>query len=64
MYLGFSLGGFSLLHVGPRHLGFVGAVCELAALTLLLANQAREARSQSDGGLSAARNATSNAALE
>jgi predicted MFS family arabinose efflux permease len=68
MYLGFSLGaalgGFSLLHVGPRHLGFVGAVCELAALTLLLANQARDARLQSDGGLTAARNATSNAALE
>jgi predicted MFS family arabinose efflux permease len=54
MYLGFSLGaalgGFSLLHVGPRHLGFVGAACELAALTLLLANQARGARPQSDGG--------------
>jgi predicted MFS family arabinose efflux permease len=68
MYLGFSLGaalgGFSLLHVGPRHLGFVGAVCELVALTLLLANQARDARWQPDGGLSAARNATSNATLE
>jgi predicted MFS family arabinose efflux permease len=68
MYLGFSLGaalgGFALLHVGPRHLGFVGAACELAALTLLLANQARDARSQSDGGLSAARNATSKATLE
>jgi predicted MFS family arabinose efflux permease len=48
MYLGFSLGAalgsFSLLHVGPRHLGFVGAACELAALTLLLANQARDER--------------------
>jgi predicted MFS family arabinose efflux permease len=59
MYLGFSLGaalgGFSLVHVGPRNLGFVGAACELAALTLLLVNQARDARSQSDGGLSAAR---------
>jgi predicted MFS family arabinose efflux permease len=58
MYLGFSLGaalgGFSLVHVGPRNLGFVGAACELAALTLLLVNQARDARSQSDG-LSAAR---------
>ena len=68
MYLGFSLGaalgGLALLHVGPRHLGFVGAACELAALTLLLVNQARDARSQSDGGLSAARNATSNATLE
>ena len=68
MYLGFSLGaalgGFALLHVGPRRLGFVGAACELAALTLLLVNQARDARSQSDGGLSAARNATSNATLE
>src|SRR5258708_455608 len=62
MYLGFSLGaalgGFSLLHVGPRHLGFVGAACELAALTWLLVNQARDARSQSSAGLSAARNAT------
>lgn len=48
MYLGFSLGaaagGFSLVHAGPRHLGFVGAACEIAALTLLLVNQAREAR--------------------
>jgi predicted MFS family arabinose efflux permease len=68
MYLGFSLGaalgGFSLLHVGPRHLGFVGAACESIALTLLLVNQARDARSQADGGLSAARQATSNATLE
>jgi predicted MFS family arabinose efflux permease len=68
MYLGFSLGaalgGFALLHVGPRNLGFVGAACELAALTLLLVNQARDARPQSDGGVSAARNATSNTALE
>ncbi|HXN32053.1 MAG TPA: hypothetical protein VN894_09330, partial [Polyangiaceae bacterium] len=67
MYLGFSLGaalgGFALLHVGPRNLGFVGAACELAALTLLLVNQARDAQPQSDGGLSAARNATSNTAL-
>jgi predicted MFS family arabinose efflux permease len=56
MYLGFSLGaalgGVSLLHVGPRNLGFVGAVCELAALTLLLVNQARDVRSQSDRVLS------------
>jgi predicted MFS family arabinose efflux permease len=48
MYFGFSLGaalgGFSLLHLGPRHLGFVGAACELAALTLLLVNQRREQR--------------------
>ncbi|MGD0678254.1 MAG: MFS transporter [Polyangiaceae bacterium] len=68
MYLGFSLGaalgGFSLLHVGPRHLGFVGAVCELAALAVLLANQARDARSQSDGRLSAARNALSSGTPE
>ncbi len=68
MYLGFSLGaalgGFSLVHVGPRHLGFVGAACELAALTLLLVNQARDARPQSDSVISAARNATSNTALE
>jgi predicted MFS family arabinose efflux permease len=68
MYLGFSLGaalgGFSLLHVGPRHLGFVGAACELVALAVLLANQARDARSQSDGRLSAARNAMSSATLE
>jgi predicted MFS family arabinose efflux permease len=68
MYLGFSLGaalgGFSLLHLGPRHLGFVGAMCELAALVLLLANQARDARSQSDGARSAALNTTSNRALE
>jgi predicted MFS family arabinose efflux permease len=46
MYLGFSLGaalgGFSLIHAGPRDLGFVGAACELAALALLLVNQARE----------------------
>src|SRR5580704_11348601 len=51
MYLGFSLGaalgGFSLLHVGARNLGFVGATCDLAALTLLLVNQARDVRSQS-----------------
>ncbi len=49
MYLGFSLGAalgsFSLLHVSPLDLGFVGAICELAALTLLLVNQARDARS-------------------
>jgi predicted MFS family arabinose efflux permease len=68
MYLGFSLGaalgGVSLLHVGPRNLGFVGAVCELAALTLLLVNQARDARSQSDRVVSTSPNATSNAALE
>ena len=48
MYLGFSLGaalgGFSLVHAGPRDLGFVGAACELAALALLLVNQARETR--------------------
>ena len=50
MYFGFSvgaaLGGFSLVHVGPSHLGFVGAACELAALVLLLVNQARDARSK------------------
>ncbi len=59
MNLGFSLGGalggFALFHVGPRNLGFVGATCELAALTLLLVNQGRDARPQSDGGLSTAR---------
>lgn len=68
MYLGFSLGaalgGFSLLHVGPRNLGFVGAACELAALTLLLVNQARDARSQSDAGPRAPPNAASNPTLE
>ena len=62
MYLGFSLGAalgsFSLLHVSPRHLGFVGATCELAALTLLLVNQARDARSQSDGVISPAASST------
>jgi predicted MFS family arabinose efflux permease len=62
MYLGFSfgaaLGGLSLLHVGPHNLGFVGAACELAALTLLLINQARDARSQADGGPSLTPNAT------
>ncbi len=61
MYLGFSLGaalgGFALLHFGPRDLGFVGAAFELAALTLLLVNQARDARSQSGAGLSAPRTA-------
>src|SRR5580693_1712655 len=68
MYLGFSLGaalgGFSLLHVGPRNLGFVGAVCDLAALTLLLVNQARDARPQSERVVSASPDATPNAALE
>jgi predicted MFS family arabinose efflux permease len=68
MYLGFSLGaalgGVSLLHVGARNLGFVGAVCDLAALTLLLVNQARDVRSQSERVVSASPNATSNAALE
>jgi len=48
MYLGFSigaaLGSVSLLHVGARDLGFVGAVCELIALMLLLLNQARDGR--------------------
>ncbi|HTB79159.1 MAG TPA: MFS transporter [Polyangiaceae bacterium] len=68
MYLGFSLGaalgGFSLLHVGPRNLGFVGAVCDLAALMLLLVNQARDVRSQSERVVSASPNAASTAALE
>jgi predicted MFS family arabinose efflux permease len=53
MYLGFSLGaalgGFSLVHIDARHLGFVGATCELVALTLLLVNQAIDMRSHSDG---------------
>jgi hypothetical protein len=36
MHLGFSPGAFSLLHLGLRHLGFVGAAaCELALLTLV-----------------------------
>jgi predicted MFS family arabinose efflux permease len=68
MYLGFSvgaaLGGFSLLHVGPRNLGFVGAVCELAALTLLLANQARDVGSHSEGVVSASPKTTSTATPE
>jgi predicted MFS family arabinose efflux permease len=68
MYLGFSLGaalgGFSLLHVGPRHLGFAGALCELAALVLLLANQAKDARSESDRARSVAPSTTSNVAPE
>jgi predicted MFS family arabinose efflux permease len=46
MYLGFSLGaalgGLSLVHWGPSNLGFVGAACELVALTLLLVIQARD----------------------
>lgn len=67
MYLGFSLGAalgsFSLLHVGPRDLGFVGATCEVAALTLLLVNQARDARLRSDG-VPATQNGTSNTTLE
>jgi predicted MFS family arabinose efflux permease len=50
MYLGFSLGaalgGFALLHVGAHNLGFVGAAGELAALALLLLNQARDRRSR------------------
>jgi predicted MFS family arabinose efflux permease len=48
MYLGFSLGaafgGFSLLWVGARNLGFVGAAFELLALGLLLVNQACDGR--------------------
>jgi predicted MFS family arabinose efflux permease len=56
MYFGFSfgaaLGGFSLLHIGARNLGFVGAMCDLAALTLLLLNQVRDVRSQADRGVS------------
>jgi predicted MFS family arabinose efflux permease len=54
MYLGFSigaaLGGFSLLHAGPRDLGFVGAACELVALLLLFVNQARDRRKTNTGG--------------
>jgi predicted MFS family arabinose efflux permease len=68
MYLGFSLGaalgGFSLVHIGTRHLGFVGAACELAALTLLLVNQARDEKSPSDLVTSVAVGATSTTALE
>ena len=55
MYLGFSmgaaLGGFSLAHIDARHLGFVGAACELVALTLLLVNQALDTRSQPDSAI-------------
>ena len=55
MYLGFSLGaalgGFSLAHIDVRHLGFIGAACELVALTLLLVNQALDTRSQSDSAI-------------
>ena len=55
MYLGFSLGaalgGYSLLFVEPRQLGFIGAACELAALVLLLVNQSLEARSHSEVAL-------------
>jgi predicted MFS family arabinose efflux permease len=54
MYLGFSLGaalgGFSLLHLGSRHLGFVGAACELVALGALLVHQAREVRRDASAG--------------
>jgi predicted MFS family arabinose efflux permease len=57
MYLGFSLGAalgsFSLLHMSPKNLGFVGAACELLALTLLVANQLRDARSRSRRVISA-----------
>jgi predicted MFS family arabinose efflux permease len=53
MYLGFSagaaLGGFSLLHLGSHDLGFVGAACEVAALSLLLVNQSRDAHSSRRG---------------
>ena len=56
MYLGFSLGaalgGFSLLHVGPRNLGFVGAACEVVALIVLLVNQAHDRRNTMTGGRS------------
>ena len=55
MYLGFSLGaalgGFSLVHIDTHHLGFIGAACELVALTLLLVNQALDTRSQSDSAI-------------
>ena len=52
------------MHVGSRNLGFVGAVCDLAALMLLLVNQARDVRSQSERVVSASPNAASTAALE
>jgi predicted MFS family arabinose efflux permease len=68
MYLGFSLGAalgsYSLVHVGPRNLGFVGAVFDLAAVTLLLANQARDLRSQSDAVTLATPSATSSTPLD
>src|SRR5207237_6744043 len=44
MYLGFSLGaalgGFTLIHATVTKLGWVGAACELAALTLFLKTRA------------------------
>jgi len=44
MYLGFSLGaavgGFTLVHATVTDLGWVGAACELAALTLFLKTRA------------------------
>ena len=44
MYLGFSLGaavgGFTLIHATVTDLGWVGAACELAALTLFLKTRA------------------------
>ena len=44
MYLGFSLGaavgGFTLLHATVTDLGWVGAACELAAVTLFLKTRA------------------------
>ena len=59
MYLGFSLGAalgsFSLLHVGPKDLGFVGAGCELLALSLLLVNQALDAQSDQRHAVSTVR---------
>ncbi len=40
MYLGFSLGaavgGFTLIHATVTDLGWIGAACELAAVTLFL----------------------------
>jgi len=61
--LGAALGGFALVHIDARHLGFVGAACELVALTLLLVNQALDARLQSAGAIWTSRPRASNTAL-
>ena len=69
MYLGFSArscarGPSRSCTSAPATWGFVGAACDLAALTLLLVNQARDVRPQSERVVSASPNATSTAVLE